>query len=631
MSMRTRALLVASAVAVGAIVTGCSGGDGSSDASGAISFPVLYVKGDSGGFAVDTVEVGESPDGEMRVEFSEDEVTGFGPMLRAAMWNSSALALILTGESPTKEFRFQVSGLSDGPSSGAISTVAVLAAMRGEALLDKTAMTGTIQPDGSVGPVGGIPEKVKGAAEGKYERVGIPIGLRNSKSAATGETVDVVALGRDLGVEVTELANIYEAYEFMTGKVLPSIPSGGNVKVGDVSYERLNAKTSLMLANYEEARADASRLSDFTQSLLASLATESLTAAKRAKELRDQGQVAGAFSSAILAWGYARAVGSTGEVLDAFLFESTDAALDLIDDSRVVTGKVDALIDVLKTFSPKSPSDASALMTAFANAIDALSLVSFADMEIDEVVAGLTAGTLTKDDAVAELVLPLVYNEFAAVQVESTKELFDAGRDLGTTEIVADAKIGALAKLLRKASDANLEAFKTRTVDDLASRLDRSSETALALLSDKDLDVALATFQQAALAEVVDYLGTSPAADYAVLGYGITNYARTAQIMLKYGSNGITDADFNLTGVASEAALIAALDLGKSHLASNIGMLRDNSIEPSNEVGLYEAAAIDREGEIGEKFSALGKYWSGYVGARVLAYLGGLEKEGLGG
>lgn len=48
MSMRTRALLVASAVAVGAIVTGCSGGDGSSDASGAISFPVLYVKGDSG-------------------------------------------------------------------------------------------------------------------------------------------------------------------------------------------------------------------------------------------------------------------------------------------------------------------------------------------------------------------------------------------------------------------------------------------------------------------------------------------------------------------------------------------------------------------------------------------------------
>jgi len=567
----------------------------------------------------------------MRVEFSEDEVTGFGPMLRAAMWNSSALALILTGESPTKEFRFQVSGLSDGPSSGAISTVAVLAAMRGEALLDKTAMTGTIQPDGSVGPVGGIPEKVKGAAEGKYARVGIPIGLRNSKSSATGETVDVVALGRDLGVEVTELANIYEAYEFMTGKVLPSIPSGGNVKVGDVSYERLNAKTSLMLANYEEARADASRLSDFTQSLLASLATEALTAAKRAKELRDQGQVAGAFSSAILAWGYARAVGSTGEVLDAFLFESTDAALDLIDDSQVATGKVDALIDVLKTFSPKSPSDASALMTAFANAIDALSLVSFADMEIDEVVAGLTAGTLTKDDAVAELVLPLVYNEFAAVQVESTKELFDAGRDLGTTEIVADAKIGALAKLLRKASDANLEAFKTDTVNDLASRLDRSSESALALLSDKDLDVALATFQQAALAEVVDYLGTSPAADYAVLGYGITNYARTAQIMLKYGSNGITDADFNLTGVASEAALVAALDLGKSHLASNIGMLRDNSIEPSNEVGLYEAAAIDREGEIGEKFSALGKYWSGYVGARVLAYLGGLEKEGLGG
>lgn len=620
-------------VAVLATVTataGCSGGGDSSGSSGALAFPVLYVKGESGGFAEDTVEVAESPDGEMRVEFSEDEVTGFGPMLRAAMWNSAALAILLTGESPGKEFRFQVSGLADGPSSGAVSTVAVLAAMRGDKLLEKTAMTGTIQPDGSVGPVGGIPEKVKGASEGKYERVGIPIGMRNSGSSVSGEQVDVVSLGKELGVEVTELANVYEAYEFMTGKTLPVLPSGGSVKLGDVSYERLNAKTSLMLANYEEARNKADKLSDFTKSLLESLGAEAVTAAERAGELKSQGQVAGAFNSAVLAWGYARAISATGEVLDAFLFESTDAAIDLIDDSRVVGGKVNALLDVLKTFAPRSPSDASALMTAFANAIDGLSLVNFAEDEIDAVVAALESGNMTRDDAVSELILPLVYNEFAAIQVESTKELFDAGRDLGTTEITGGGSVKALAALLRKGSDANLEAFKTQVVDDFAASLDRSSDTVLAALSDKDLDVALATFQQQALLSVTDYLGKGAAADYAVLGYGINNYSRTAQILLKYGPNGVTDDDFNLTGVRSEAALTAALDLGKSHLAANIGMLRDNSIEPSNEVGLYESAAIDREGDVQDKFSALGKYWSGYVGSRVLAYLGGLEKEGLG-
>ena len=632
MSVRTRRIAVfcAALLAVGAGSSGCSGGGDSSE-SGSLTFPVLYVKGESGGFSEDTVEVAESPDGEMRIEFSEDEVTGFGPMLRAAMWNSAALAILLTGESPGKEFRFQVSGLADGPSSGAVSTVAALAAMRGDKLLEKTAMTGTIQPDGSVGPVGGIPEKVKGASEGKYERVGIPIGMRNSKSSASGEQVDVVSLGKELGVEVTELANVYEAYEFMTGKTLPALASGGTAKLGDVSYERLSAKTSLMLANYEEARSEAARLSDFTKSLLESLGTEAVTAAERAAELKGQGQVAGAFNSAVLAWGYARAIGAAGEVLDAFLFESTDSAIQLIEDSRVVNGKVMALLDVLKTFAPKSPSDASALMTAFANAIDGLSLVSFAEDEIDGVIADLTAGKMTRDEAVSELILPLVYNEFAAVQVESTKELFDAGRDLGTTEMPGRGGIKALAALLRKGSDANLEAFKTQVVDEFAASLDRSNETVLAALSDKDLDVALATFQQQALLSVTDFLGKSPAADYAVLGYGINNYSRTAQILLKYGPNGVTDNDFNLTGVRSEAALTAALDLGKSHLASNIGMLRDNSIEPSNEVGLYESASIDREGDVQEKFSALGKYWSGYVGTRVLAYLGGLEKEGLGG
>ncbi|MGA1363186.1 MAG: S16 family serine protease [Ilumatobacteraceae bacterium] len=596
-----------------------------------MKFPVLFASGEGGGFAYDTVEVGPSPDDKMRVEFSEDEVTGLGPMLRAAMWNSAALSLLLSGESPTKEFRFTVSGLADGPSSGAVTTVAALAFMRGDKILEKVAMTGTIQPDGSVGPVGGIPEKVKGAAEGKFTKVGIPIGLRNTESAATGETVDVVALGRELGVEVVELSNVYEAYEFMTGKQLPSVPTGSNVKLDGTSYDRIKAKTSLMLANYAETANDSKKLSDLTRGLLASLIQEAEDARSRAEDLLGQGQVAGAYSSAVLAWGYGRAVGATGEVIDAILFDSTDSAFSLVAGSRVVVDKVYALFDVLKTFAPKSPSDASALMTAFASAIDALSLVDFAETEINGVAARLESGDVSKDDAVAELILPLVYNEFAAVQAESTRELFDAGRDLGAGDIVAGNQVEALAALLRKGADANMEAFQTQIVDELAAQFDRSSPTVLALVADKDLDVALANNQQAILDSVVKYLGKSDATQYAILGYGINNYSRSAQILLKYASNGVWDGNFELTGVKSEAALTAALDLGKSHLASNINMLRGKSIEPANEVGLYEAAAIDREGSVADKVSALGKYWSGYLGARVLAYLGGLEKEGLGG
>lgn len=613
-----------------ASMTACSGGGDGASKSGEMEIPVLYVSGETGGVGKVVVGVSESDDGAVRVDFSEDEVEGLGPMTRASLWNVAAVSILLSGESPTKSFSFAVKGRVDGPSAGAVTTVGALALMRGEKLLEKTAMTGTIQPDGSVGPVGGVPEKVRGASENGYTKVGIPIGLRNATSAATGESVDVISLGRELGVEVVEVANVYEAYQLMTGNELPRLTSTGSVKLSDTSYERLSAKTALMLANYEESLRDTARLTDFAQSLLGSLLTQATSEAERANELKQQGLVAGAFTSAIAAWGYARAIAATGEVLDSFVFDSTDSAISRINDSNVVNDKVIALMDNLKTFSPKSPSDATALMTAFANAIDALSLTTFAADKINLVKDRYAAGEITKDGAVSELIVPLLYNEFAAVQVDATKELFDAGRDLGSTEISVDVNVGNIADLLRKGADANLAAFETQVVDDIAERYNKSSSFVAGIIADNDLDVALAREQQKAIATISSYLGEkSPARVYAVLGYGVNNYSRTAQILTKYVSNGVIDDNFTITGVQSEAALSSSLDLGKNQLAANIELLRSKSIEPSNEVGLFEAASLDREGDVEEKISALGKYWSGYLGARVLAYLGGIEREGL--
>lgn len=606
----------------------CSGGSGTSTA-GEVTFPVLYVKGDSGGTDVQKVKVAESGDGSMRVEFSENEVKGIGPMMRAAMWNSASLAVLLSGDSPTKEFSFTVSGLVDGPSAGAVSTAAALAAMRGDKILEKVAMTGTMQPDGSVGPVGGVPEKLKGAAKAGFKKIGVPTGMRNAESEATGELVDVVALGRELNVEVVEISNIYEAYQFLTGTELPAIAPGTNVKLGNTSYDRLNAKASLFLANYKESMQDASKLSDLTYSLLKSLYEYASDAAGRAEELLKQGQVAGAYTSALLAWGYGRSIASAGEVLDALLFDSPDAALKLVGDSRVVVDKVYALVDSLKTYAPKSPSDASALMNAFASAIDAVSLVNFAESQINTVAANLEGGKISNEDAVSELMMPLVYNAFATVQIDSTRELFDAGRDLGTTLIDEKMDLKNLGDLLRKGADANLEAFSSQVIDEWAEKYDRSSSSILAIVADNDLDVALANQQPQVLSDILEYMGKVPAADYAVMGYGINNYARSAQILLKYASNGVVDENFDLASVRSEAALVSALDLGKGQLASNINMLRTNSVEPSLEIGLYESAALDREGTLTEKFSALGKYWTGFLSTRVLAYLAGLQKVDL--
>lgn len=53
----------------------------------------------------------------------------------------------------------------DGPSAGAAITSAIIAAIRGDKLNSSVYITGTINADGSIGPIGGVVEKAVAAAE----------------------------------------------------------------------------------------------------------------------------------------------------------------------------------------------------------------------------------------------------------------------------------------------------------------------------------------------------------------------------------------------------------------------------------------------------------------------------------
>ncbi len=53
----------------------------------------------------------------------------------------------------------------DGPSAGAPLAAAILAAVEGKKLRQDVVATGVIYPDGTIGRVGGVPEKAKAAAE----------------------------------------------------------------------------------------------------------------------------------------------------------------------------------------------------------------------------------------------------------------------------------------------------------------------------------------------------------------------------------------------------------------------------------------------------------------------------------
>ncbi len=118
-----------------------------------------------------------------------------------------------------------------GPSAGGALTVATIAAINHWEIMPGVVMTGMIDPDETIGPVGGIPAKLRAAAANRATVFLIPQGqlvmnitkfnvtMRNSSIAhnVSEETIDLGQLGKELNVNVKEIETIQDAVLEFTG------------------------------------------------------------------------------------------------------------------------------------------------------------------------------------------------------------------------------------------------------------------------------------------------------------------------------------------------------------------------------------------------------------------------------
>ena len=222
---RSTALISALTVLLLAIALPACGG--SSPAGFTVKAPVLWAgPGNNGqiqsGIENATVSVTNRDNPGFSVDLASVAANEAGPQWLAASASAAAVATILcTCDPTTVDVSFTITGQIDGPSGGAMLTVATLAAIRQLRLDEKITMTGTISPDGSVGRVGEIPAKLRGAAKAGYKKVLLPV----SNLVASGEpsTSDMVEYGRTLGLEVLGVEDIAAAFTEFTGEtVYPS-------------------------------------------------------------------------------------------------------------------------------------------------------------------------------------------------------------------------------------------------------------------------------------------------------------------------------------------------------------------------------------------------------------------------
>ncbi len=138
-------------------------------------------------------------------------------------WNASAFMAAFAAARETKHRMIEYSyfadappGNIDGPSAGMFFSAAYLALINGAEIKSDRAMTGTVNPDGTVGPVGGIPHKLLAAKKGGITKFGYPVGQKLEFSQQEQKYVDIAFRCRQLGIEPVELRDINDAYYLLT-------------------------------------------------------------------------------------------------------------------------------------------------------------------------------------------------------------------------------------------------------------------------------------------------------------------------------------------------------------------------------------------------------------------------------
>jgi uncharacterized protein len=187
--------------------------------SGSIRLLAMADMGDSTGGAVADLDLRVEP-GKNRVYLETFPLTKITTQI-SMRFAQQVACRELDIDCSDKDFYFTIKalpGIVGGPSAGSAAAVLASSLIAGVELRDDTAITGTINSGGIIGPVGGLKEKITAASQSGIVKVLIPKGTSNLTDNTTNTTTDLVRYGGLIGIEVIEVSTLLDALEHFTGK-----------------------------------------------------------------------------------------------------------------------------------------------------------------------------------------------------------------------------------------------------------------------------------------------------------------------------------------------------------------------------------------------------------------------------
>jgi hypothetical protein len=173
----------------------------------------------TGGTSPFTVRVSASAGNDAAVGFIEHVIGSAGDAWKSSAWIAALAASNASNDLLTDhEFLLKVRGFIDGPSAGMVMAATMLALIRAEASIRPgVTISGTVNPDGTIGPVSGIEYKLDGAARVGIKELGYPMITEGDEAQFVRE---MEKLGAAKGIKMVPIADIYQAYDLLTGRTL---------------------------------------------------------------------------------------------------------------------------------------------------------------------------------------------------------------------------------------------------------------------------------------------------------------------------------------------------------------------------------------------------------------------------
>ncbi|HEX2746495.1 MAG TPA: S16 family serine protease, partial [Verrucomicrobiales bacterium] len=201
----------------------------------------------TGGSSPFTVRVSPNRSGDAAVGLIEQVLGSAGDMWKSSAWIAAVAASNASNHLLTDhEFLLKVRGFIDGPSAGMLMATTMLALINQDPIRPGVTITGTVNPDGTIGPVSGVSEKLEGASKAGIKELGYPM-IDDGDGGQIFKDLEQQGYAR--GVKMVPIPDIYAAYEFLTGRKLgrPVALDASELNISAALVDKYKMATSTLL------------------------------------------------------------------------------------------------------------------------------------------------------------------------------------------------------------------------------------------------------------------------------------------------------------------------------------------------------------------------------------------------